>query len=172
MNSIPPSARSQPEPVVARPSASIAGRVVVLVVATIGVLLAITAAADIRRHQQAMDQARWHAGVLSGRMGSPPVLPLNLEPANVPERLTQSLALESATSDEVLALRSFQGAAIASSTVPQHMRLAPDGRAVVLFENGLFRVEWMTLGVFQERLDAQRDYVSRASASGAMSPTP
>lgn len=135
--------------------AALIGRAVVLSIATMAVLLAITAAADIRRHQQAMDQARWHADVLTSRLGPNRTLPLNLEPADVAERLTPAVAIESPAPGEVVALRKVSTAIIAAQTVPQHMRLAPDGRAVIYFENGSFRVEWVTLDQFDRQMREQ-----------------
>jgi hypothetical protein len=143
------------ENVARKTTAALVGRAVVLCIATIAVLLAITAAADIRRHQQAMDQARWHAGELATRLGANRLLPLNLEPADVAERSTPAVAIESLAAGQVLALRQRRGAVIAAQTVPQHMRLAPDGRAVVLFEDGTFRVEWMTLDRFDDQMREQ-----------------
>lgn len=131
------------------------GRIIGLVIATVAVLLAIAAVGDIHHHQQAMDQARWHAGVLASRLGPNKTLPLNLEPEPVPERRSGMFALETLTTQQAAKLRGHTGALIVAQTVPQPMRLAPDGRAVIIFKNGEFHVEWMTLNQFTERMQSQ-----------------
>lgn len=135
---------------------SIVRKVFVLAIAALLLVGFIAVLADVRHRQQATDQATWHAGVLAERMGETRTLPLNLNPMDSPERRSGIFAIEATSTKSAIALRKRAERIIVSQTVPQRMRLLPNGRGVVFFENGAFDVKWMTLEEFDRALAAQQ----------------
>jgi hypothetical protein len=146
----------------ARRRRSILRSAAVLAVATIILLVFILALGDIRRRNRAIDQARWHVGVLEERAGGTGVLPLNLEPAASPGR-SRSM-FEWLNRDDARHLRASDRRVIAAYTVRPLQLLLRDGRAVVFFAAGRFDVQWVPISQFDELLAAQRDEIHRITA--------
>ena len=144
--------------------------VVVLVVAAGGLLAFIAALGDFRRQQNALGQLQWHAGTYQLRMGDTDQLPLNLEPDVAPERQTKMIKVQWISREDARALREGTGQVIAVYSTPIPRALATDGRAVVLYEGGAFRVEWFGLDAFDEAMQAQQHEIDRLRQQRSDSP--
>ena len=95
------------------------------------------------------------------RMGDTDQLPLNLEPDVAPERQTRMIRVRWISRSDARTLREGSGRVIAvySASIPRV--LATDGRAVVIFEGGKFRVEWFDVDAFDEAMQAQQREIDR-----------
>lgn len=147
-------------------------RTVVLLVAATAVLFAfILGLNDARRRQMAMELAQWHAGTLRSRLSDSGLLPLNLDPAPAAERTSTMFHIVGLTRDQARALRKASVPVIAGHTpvIPRH--LASHGRAVVLFESGAFRVEWLATSEFDDLYAEQLETIRRLKANGSPGPS-
>lgn len=135
--------------------------VILLALCTAALLALILASGDFRRRQRAVDQMRWHASVLTGRIGPGGLLPLNLEPAHAPERLSGMFRIEWMTRDDARLLRASGKRCVAAQTVPLLQVLGPEGRAVLFFEDGTFEAQWMTLDQFDDYFAKQQEEIRR-----------
>ncbi len=124
-------------------------------------LVFILAQGDLRRRQRAMEQAKWHAATLAERTGPGGALPLNLEPAAAPRRRSPMFKIEWLDREEARLLRKRAEPYVAAQTVPLLQVLAPDGRAVILFQDGRFDVKWLTLSEFDARFAEQQRRIRR-----------
>ncbi len=133
----------------------------VLVVAASALLAFIAALGDFRRQQNTLGQMQWHAGTYAMRMGDTGQLPLNLEPDIAPERQAKMIKVHWISPNDARTLREGAGRVIAVYSTPIPRALASDGRAVVIFEGGEFRVEWFGLEAFDQAMQAQQREIDR-----------
>ncbi len=143
---------------------------VVLVVAAGALLEFIAALGDFRRQQNMLAQMQWHAGTYAMRMGDTAQLPLNLEPDVAPERQTKMIKVQWISSSDARTLRESTDRVIAVYSAPIPRVLAVDGRAVVIFEGGEFRVEWFGLEAFDEAMQVQQREIDRLKQQRSNAP--
>lgn len=141
-----------------------------LVLCTIVLFAFILFQGDIRRRQRTKDDAQSYASVLTARIGDTGALPLNLELPN--DHPPPSYPFEWLTRRDAHLLRRSTGRIIAAYSSPVTRILAPDGRTVVLFTDGHFDVEWMSLEEFDTAEAAQREEVKRLAAGAAQDNPP
>lgn len=144
--------------------------VVFLSICTAALLVVILASGDFRRSQRAMEQMRWHASVLTGRVGPSGLLPLNLEPAPAPERLSGMFRIEWMPRDDARLLRGSGKRCAVAQTGALLQVLGREGRAVLFFENGDFDAEWMTLDQFDEQFAKQQAEIRRLAGQTTLEP--
>jgi len=135
--------------------------VIFLTLCTAALLAIILASGDFRRRQRAVEQMRWHASVLTGRIGPGGLLPLNLEPDPTPERLSGMFNIEWMPRDDARLLRGSGQRCAVAQTGPLLQVLGPEGRAVLFFDNGNFDAQWMTLDRFDDYFAKQQEEIRR-----------
>ena len=135
--------------------------ILVLVVAAGALLAFIAALGDFRRQQNALGQMWWHVGTYTMRMADTDQLPLNLEPDVAPARQSKMIKVHWINRDEARTLRDSTGRIITTYSARMPRALARDGRAVVVFEDGKFNVEWLSLASFDDALQAQQREIDR-----------
>lgn len=143
---------------------------VVLVVAAGALLAFIAALGDFRRQQNALGQMQWHAGTYSMRMSDAGQLPLNLEPDVAPERQTKMIKVHWISRNDARTLREGAGRVIVAHSAPIPRALATNGRAIVIFEGGSFRVEWSDLEAFDQAMQAQQRQIDRLEQQRSNTP--
>jgi len=161
MNGTPPEA--QPSAPATRPRSS--GRsvrsILILVVGVAALLVFISLVGDFRRKQNTLAQMEWHEATYVSRMGNTVELPLNLDP-DIPEaRKDMMIKVKWIDANAARVLRGYDGPVITtwSSRIPQ--ALGADGRAVIIFQKGKFRVEWMELPAFDQAMKEQNARVAK-----------
>lgn len=122
-----------------------------LVVGLLALIVFIVVTGDVRNRGWALTYANEYAQQLQARVAADRLLPSDLSAALAGgQALKKMYRFEHLTPDQALALRDARRAIIVAQTIPVARRLAPDGRAVVLYEQGVFRAEWMTLARFDD----------------------
>lgn len=144
--------------------------VVVLAVATVALLGFMLALRDLRWRQRAMEQAQWHADILAERVGDAGVLPLNLGRTPTPGQTGTGLRLERLSRPEARVLRDSDQRVLVAQIIAPRLTLARDGKAVVLFEDGRFVVEWLTLSELERVRAAQREELRRLGGEATGEP--
>lgn len=145
----------------ARRRRSLLTNLLVLAAGAAALLCFIAVLADARRAGNAMRQAAIQVDSFTRRMGGTEVLPLNLEP-HVPDDGDPRLVnFESIASVEALNLRNADGPILVAWSSPVFRLFGADRRAVVVFEKGRFRSEWMFEAEFQRRRAAQHESSDR-----------
>ena len=128
---------------------SVGRSVMFLACCLLALMVFILVVGDVRSRGCALSYANEYARQLQARAAEDRVLPLDLSAAPAGgQTLRKMYRFEFLTPDEASELRSADRAIIVAQTIPVARRLASDGRAVVLYEQGLFRVEWMPLARF------------------------
>lgn len=134
---------------------SLASMAVRLLIGLTAILVLLSIFRDVRRKHEVVKLAEQYAAALSTRMGETGALPLLLEPHTDRLRRTRTYRFEWLSPDDARRARSLTDPIIVAQSVP-HLRFWGDnGRAVVLFDGGRFRVEWMDLSEFDRRIDEQ-----------------
>ncbi len=154
-----------------RPHTPILRPIIVLAVGTIVLFLLVLVARDFRWRQRAVAHAEWHAVTLSKRVGEAGALPRNLEPLPVPAGSPRTVDLEWLTRDQAHLLRGVGRRLVVAQTAAPPQLLAPDGRAVIFFENGRFEVEWLTLARFDELRAARQAAIQNLATTAADTPS-
>lgn len=154
-----------------RPRTPILRTMIVLAVGTIVLFVLLLAGRDVRWRQRAVSHAEWHAATLAKRVGKTGALPRNLEPLSVPAGSPRTVDLEWLPRDQAHRLRGVGHRLVVAQTAAPPQLLAPDGRAVIFFENGRFEVEWLTLARFDELRAAQQDAIQDLATTTADTPS-
>lgn len=129
--------------------------ILLLIVGVAALLVFISLVGDFRRKQNTMAQMEWHTGTYASRMGNTVELPLNLDPDIPAARQALMIKVKWIDKNDARELRGYDGPIITtySSAIPQ--ALGSDGRAVIVFEKGKFRVEWMDVSAFDAAMKQQ-----------------
>ena len=136
-----------------------------LVLCTIVLFVFILVQGDIRRRQRTVDDAQSYASVLTERIGETGALPLNLElPDDHPP---PSCLFRQLNRRDTHLLRQSDERIIAAYSSPVTRVFAPDGRAVLLFTDGRFDVDWLSLDEFDRAQAAQREEIRRLATGAA-----
>jgi len=133
----------------------------ILILGVGAVLAFICLLGDIRRQHNAMGQMKWHAATYQKRLGDGATLPLNFIPDVAPDQLPKMIQLEFLSAEESRKLRGSDRPILVAQTAPLTRVLAPDGRGVVIFEKGAFRVEWMDLPQFDRLFAGQKEELAK-----------
>ncbi len=141
-------------------------RLLWLLLATVALVAFILMLGDSRRRSVAMVRAAEYINLLQSRLGPGRSLPLNLafEP-DVPAT-SRPLRFTWLSREEAESLRQNAEPVLVAQTAPIRCHLQRNGRAVIVFTNGDFRAEWLTLPEF-DRLHAAQ----QARLGSANSPT-
>lgn len=139
---------------VRHPPRRILRSVVFLLISTGALLIFIAFLGDWRREHNILAQLRKYAAKYSSRMGEGGALPLNLE-LDVPRDPRSRLIDAWLSPNETRILRGSSRAILAAWTIRLPRLLGPNGRGVILFENGSFDVKWVPLGQFDASLAEQ-----------------
>jgi len=139
--------------------------VVLLVVTTVALVVFTLLLGDMRRKKIALDRADWYAARLADRAGPHALLPLNLQVDCTQDLKTKTYAVEWLSRQDAYVLRRSEQRVIAAQTVPISRYLAADGRAVVFFQKGRFKAQWLPLSQFDEFAEAQREEIRRRSGT-------
>lgn len=141
-----------------------------LAVATVGLILFILVMGDLRRHAGAFALAKKYIEHVSQLVGQQHALPLNLA-FRVDEKPGGLAAgrprLEWLTRYEALLLRRSDRRVLAAHTQPILRRLMTDGRVVVFFEKGVFSSDWISLGAFDRFITVQTEEFERLERAEA-----
>lgn len=143
----------------------------VLAVATIVLVVFILLLGDARRRRAALFQAEWYAAALSSRYGESPTLPLNLDIEPAGRQQIGSRIFKRLTRLEARRLRHTDHAVMVVWTQPVRQVLARDGRAVIFFENGVFRFDWLSPAEFDEAHAAQQAELDRLTPKAGNEPS-
>lgn len=138
--------------------------VVMLFVAASALLVFIALLGDVRRKQNTLAQMNWHVDTYAARMADTVQLPLNLDPDIPPARKAVMIKVRWIGRNDARALRTSDEPVFASYSTRIPQVLGRDGRAVIVFEGGTFRVEWMPVDVFDAAIEQQRERIERAIA--------
>lgn len=142
-------------------------RLLWLILATAALVAFILMLGDSRRRSVALVRAAEYITQLQSRLGPGRSLPLNL--AFEPDVLAISKPLRFTwlSREEAEFLRQDSNTVLVAQTAPIRCHLRRNGRAVILFEKGDFRAEWVTLPEFDRLLAAQQVRLRSANSSAA-----
>ena len=144
---------------------SLRHRLAVLVIASLLLMLFILLLGDFRRRDNAVKEMARLAEVLRERLGEGARLPLNLElPSRASDR-AENQRMEFLSRDDARVLRDRPEAVLAAWTALIRRAVLPEGRGVVLFEDGRFHVKWMQADEFDRVLERQQRLI-REHAGG------
>jgi len=136
---------------------------VVLAAGTLATVAFILVLGDVRRKNNALTQARWHAAKFTERIDESGLLPLQLRLDTPPDGAEKMLALDWLPAETAVLLRRAEQRVLAAQTPPVRQDLGLDGRAVIFFQNGRFEVQWLAPSEFDAALTAQKAELRRLS---------
>lgn len=111
---------------------------------------------DFRRKQNAIAQAQLHAQHYAQLAGDSGLLPLNLKPKIDDNETTRMFRMEWLSSDEVRKYRNSDTPVIIAQTIELPLFLSANGRAVILYHNGIYTAQWMTIPEFNLQMEQQQ----------------
>ena len=135
--------------------------VVVLCLASLLLIAFILRLGDYRRKQNAMAVASRVAADFQKRVGSESGLPIHLDPVPIDLGIGPALLMHAITENDARTLRMSTKPIIAAHGDPIPGFLSRNGRAVVIFESGVFRPEWLSEIEFRELQERQTTEISR-----------
>jgi hypothetical protein len=151
----------------------IARSAALLLLGTVALAVLFLLYRDGRRQQRAWSTAQRYAAVMAARERESEVLPLALKPP-VSEEATEPDEFSNLTllsREHALVLRGLNGPVIAARSARIDLLLRPDGRALVWFDRGTWRPEWVTESEFARHAAAQLETL-RQLRTPSESPTP
>lgn len=130
-------------------------RIFLLLAGSAFLIVFIFGLGDVRRKKNALEFASRVATNLQERVGPDKLLPQNLRPQTLNPGGGVQLDMEWLPETDARALRRSDKPIIAAYSKPLPVVLYWDGRAVVIFERGVFRAEWLPNTEFTTRHSAQ-----------------
>lgn len=116
---------------------------------------------DYRRKQNAIAQAQMHAQHYTRLAGESGLLPLNLQPKIEDDEITKMFRMEWLNSLQVRKHRNSHSPVIIAQTIELPLFLSSNGRAVILYHEGKYTVQWMTSSEFNQNISQQQEIIDQ-----------
>lgn len=152
-----PPADDRAGPIMPKRRSPLLPTLVVLCIAAIGLFCFIAVIADMRRVNNARRQATEQARHYTERMHGSNTLPLNLEPVIPPAQAAKLIGFEWISTGQAMDLRQSDDAPIVAWTAPVFRLFGANGHAVVVFRDGRFDSEWMSVTALEEAVANQNN---------------
>jgi len=131
------------------------------VLGTIVLFFVILVQRESRHKNRALEDAEYYAEIIQKRVGSRGLLPINLDRDLTDPQFLRGFSFENIPRSDSRCFRNYDGPVIVAYTQEISLPFRSDGRAIVLFERGEFRVEWFAVSEFNRRFDEQRATMTR-----------